>query len=64
MLQLKRAQKRIENIKKVQEFVDLDRLDDYAHYQEIARKTDLSVGQVSKIIEDFKKETLYRKNNA
>jgi hypothetical protein len=38
MLQMKRSKRKIEEIRKVQQFADLDRLDDYTHYQEIARK--------------------------
>jgi hypothetical protein len=52
---MKRSKRKIEEIRKVQQFADLDRLDDYAHYQEIARQTGLSVGKVKGIIEDFKK---------
>ena len=63
MLALKRSKQKIEDIKKVQGFVDLERLDDYSHYQEIAKKTGLSVGKVKGIIEDFKAEMLFRKNN-
>jgi hypothetical protein len=53
---MKRSKRKIEEIRKVQQFADLDRLDDYTHYQEIARKTGLSVGNVKGIIEDFQKE--------
>jgi hypothetical protein len=63
MLQMKRSKRKIEEIRKIQEFVNLERLDDYSHYQEIAQKTGLSVGKVKGIIEDFRAEVLFRKNN-